>query len=339
MSNIWQCHDRSNEEVPCTLNGVSDPPYPLWQSGMEWLRDHANPKDLTQTILIMGGDTQAHEFTDGTPPLTQTIPALLGKVLGEILSIFKAENVFYAAGNNDGQHNIIFCSGSDPKVNTAWALPFIEHKIVTNDLNRVYTYNNAQYDSVTVFNQTGYHIKKIPSIFNNSNENEAFYAIILNTNLGTSNSFQNALFNQDLQWISEQQNGKVLVIGHHPNIVQAIIPQQYQSLVRGSFAGHVHYFQPTDSEKFTILPATTQLAQYSAVMTGDLDSNGDIIMDWDTSFNQYLGEIHTLARENCWGYNGEPGETKQYIQNIEKLRAKLIKKGKKGNKRHHSFSG
>ena len=77
-------------------------------------------------------------------------------------------------------------------------------------------------------------------------------------------------------------------------------------MIKGSYAGHVHYFQPTDSDKFTILPATTQYASYSAVLTGDLNANGDIVMSWDTNFNQYLGEKDTLPVEDCWGYNGKP---------------------------------
>ena len=47
-------------------------------------------------------------------------------------------------------------------------------------------------------------------------------------------------------------------------------------MIKGSYAGHVHYFQPTDSDKFTILPATTQYASYSAVLTGYLNTNGDL---------------------------------------------------------------
>ena len=98
MNNMFTCHNSDNKEVNCSLNGKSDPPYPLWLSGMNWLRDHANPKDLTQTIIIMGGDTQAHSYTTGTPPLIQIIPPLINKVQDEILSLFKSDNVFYAAG-------------------------------------------------------------------------------------------------------------------------------------------------------------------------------------------------------------------------------------------------
>ena len=66
---------------------------------------------------------------------------------------------------------------------------------------------------MTLFNSTGYYIKKIPEIFDKYNFNKVFYAIILNTNLGLNNDFQNTLFNQDLEWIKSQENGAVLVIG------------------------------------------------------------------------------------------------------------------------------
>ena len=72
MSNIWECHDNSNKVTNCTLNGDSDPPYPLWLSGMEWIKDHTDPADLAQTILIMGGDTQAHSYTSGKKPPNYT---------------------------------------------------------------------------------------------------------------------------------------------------------------------------------------------------------------------------------------------------------------------------
>ena len=211
---------------------------------------------------------------------------------------FLPNNMYYAAGNNDGQHNIIFCSGSDPAINYAWAKQLISTNIVTNALNRTYTYQNGKYNTVELFNKTGYYIKKIPPIFNKDTDNENFYSIILNTNLGGSNGLQNSVFNNDLEWILSQSNGHLIVIGHHPNIVSTIIPDKYKSIIRGSFSGHVHYFQPTNNNfYFAILPATTQYASYSAVMNGGLNSDGNIVLGWNHNFNMYFGVKGKLALE------------------------------------------
>ena len=206
------------------------------------------------------------------------------------------------------QHNSIFCKGSDPAINSAWANVLIKANIVTDKLKRVYTYESKNYTTIQLFNKTGYYIKKIPPIFDNSNLNENFYAIILNTNLGSSNSLQNSVFNDDLEWIHKQPNGHLIVIGHHPNIVSTIIPSKYKSIVRGSFSGHVHYFQPTNPDDFyfAILPATTQYAVYSAVINGEINDDGNIVLNFHNNFNEYFGKKGYLPSEKCWGYNGKP---------------------------------
>eukprot|EP01084_Bolivina_argentea_P139895 246042_1 len=308
VNNMWQCRDSKGNQVACTLEGHSDPPYPMFKSGIDFLKSHALPKNLSLDILIMPGDTQAHSYTSGVSSSeTQTIPPLMNKVLNEMLTVFNYKNIFYAAGNNDGQHDIIFASGSNPAINYAWAKPFFDNKIVNNNLNRLYKYQSKTYDSIHLFNVTGYYIKKIPSVFNNSTHNQNFYAIILNTNLGSNNGLQNNIFNQDLEWIKNQTNGHLIVIGHHPNIVQSIIPSKYKDIVKGSFAGHVHFFQPTDNNgfHFAICPAIIQESAYAGVLTGDLNNNGNIVLTWN-NFNQYLGQKNTLPQEDCWGYKGKP---------------------------------
>ena len=251
-------------------------------------------------MLIMGGDTQAHSYTSGiASPLTTTVPDLLSPVVKYMLKYFTATNILYAAGNNDGNHNEIFASGSDPAVNAAWANVLTSNRIVTNDLNRKYNISGKNYSQTQLFEQTGYYLKKMPAIFSSS-QNENFYAIILNTNLGTGNSRQNEVYNSDLKWISEQKNGHVVIIGHHPDVVQSLYPNEYESMVSGAFSGHVHYFQKSNSKYFAILPATTQYASYSAVMTGNLNSAGKIVLTND-NFNKYYGAKGKLPQEDCWG--------------------------------------
>ena len=237
---------------------------------------------------------------------TTTVPDLLSKVVDYMLDYFDSANIFYTAGNNDGQHDEIFCSGSDPKINAAWANVLIDNKIVNNDLGRKYNVGSDEYSQTELFGETGYYIKQIPSIFDSNEENENFYVIILNTNLGTSNSVQNQVFESDLSWIANNvTNGKCLVVGHHPNVVPAMIPSEYDDIVKGSFSGHVHYYQPTNSDGFAILPAVTQYSEYVGVITGNLGSDGDVTLTWD-NFNQYLGAKDKVPQDDCWGYNGEP---------------------------------
>eukprot|EP01084_Bolivina_argentea_P043138 79489_1 len=300
-NNMFECRDSSNKEVDCELNGGSDAPFPLYSTSIDFLKQHAAKSNM----LIMGGDTQAHSYTSGvSSPLTTTVPDLLSPVVKYMLKKFTAKNIFYAAGNNDGQHDEIFCSGSDPAVNKAWANVLISNNIVTNTLNRKYNISGKAYNQIGLFSETGYYIKQIPAIFSSKN-NENFYAIILNTNLGTGNSRQNQVFNDDLAWIKSQSNGHCLIIGHHPNVVQAIIPSQYKDIVKGSFSGHVHYFQPTNSAGFAILPAVTQYSSYVGVITGGLNSAGNVVLNWN-DFNQYLGAKHKVPQDDCWGYNGKP---------------------------------
>ena len=112
---------------------------------------------------------------------TTTVPDLLSKVVEYMLDYFDSANIFYAAGNYDGQHDEIFCSGSDPKKNAAWENVLIDNKIVNNDLGRKYTVGSEEYSQTQLFGETGHYVERIPSVFD-------FYVIILNTNLGASNS-------------------------------------------------------------------------------------------------------------------------------------------------------
>jgi hypothetical protein len=310
-NNMFECRNSDGSKVEeCTLTGNSDPPFPMYNTGMDFLAHHASANPVSdRNVLFFAGDTQAHAWTSGmSGSETTRTRQLLGKVIANMLTYFTADNIFYTAGNNDGQHDIIFCSGSDPNVNLGWSSRLMQTNVVTDVLGRKYSYNNHDYTTIELFNKTGYYVKRVPPVFNLTNPamNENLYVIIFNSNMGSSNGFQQSVFNSDLEWIAAQPNGRFILIGHHPNIVQSYIPSKYQSINRGSFCGHVHYFQPTNSKLFTILPAGTQGAAYSAVMTGDFNNDQHIELGWDTNFNQYLGEKHKLAQENCWGNKGKP---------------------------------
>ena len=63
--NMFECRDSSGKQVDCTLDGVSDPPFPLYSTSIDFLSQHAAQSGKSKTILIMGGDTQAHDYTTG----------------------------------------------------------------------------------------------------------------------------------------------------------------------------------------------------------------------------------------------------------------------------------
>jgi hypothetical protein len=132
----------------------------------------------------------------------------------------------------------------------AWARPLVAAGIVDNALNRSYagdTTSDAGLDQVGFFLHTGYYMKRFAAL-----PNAKLFVIVTNTNLGMSNTRQNLALASDLAWIKEQ-GGHVYLIGHHPQTIGCLnehglhdcgydrfIPEQFRSLVRGIFAGHIH---------------------------------------------------------------------------------------------------
>ena len=55
----------------------------------------------------------------------------------------------------------------------------------------------------------------------------------------------------DLEYIANERKGFVYILGHHPDIVPLLIPAKYSYIVKGKFAGHVHYARDTDVNLFT----------------------------------------------------------------------------------------
>ena len=97
-----------------------------------------------------------------------------------------------------------------------------------------------------------------------------------------------------------QKNCYCIVIGHHPGITSLIVPSKYDSIVKGTLSGHVHFFMPTDSTGFTILPAVTQYSLYAAVVMGNLTQDeGNVTLDWN-NLQVYKGGVNKVPQEQCW---------------------------------------
>eukprot|EP01084_Bolivina_argentea_P027527 51169_1 len=304
IDNMFECRNSQNITVKCALNGRTDAPFPLYESGLQFVSQLQYFSNYSNNnILIFCGDTQAHDFEIGvSSPLTDTMPKLLTKVINEMLKYFDSENIFYTPGNNDGQHNEIFCAGSDNKVNQEWANILIENNIVTNDLNRLYMINNITYNQIELFQQTGYYMKEI-NFKNIVNTN--YYAIIVNTNFGLNNFRQKDLLMNDLEWIKHVKNGYCLLIGHHSTIVRFIEPV-HQGIIKGIFSGHTNIYEPSNDNYFVVLPSITQSAPYVGVVTGALDTtDGYVKLTWH-DFKEYLGPIGKIAKDYFWGYDGKP---------------------------------
>jgi hypothetical protein len=129
--------------------------------------------------------------------------------------------------------------------------------IVNNDLQL----NYGGQTQVDFFRGTGYYMKELASI-----DGRRMFAVVVNTNLGVDNDVQNSALDQDLAWVQQLgNNSTVLFVGHHPNSVKTMIPWNYQSVVGGSFAGHVHEYGSTSTQGFTQVPCLTQTATVSHV--------------------------------------------------------------------------
>lgn len=107
-----------------------------------------------------------------------------------------------------------------------------------------------------MFRRTGFYCKALHTI------SPSAYAIVLNTNLGGSNELQNQTLIASLKWISKKHAGAgiVYLLGHHPSAMKSgvnLASGAYRSMVKGAFAGHVHYAASTTSELFTQVLAIT----------------------------------------------------------------------------------
>merc|ERR1712196_460032 len=102
-----------------------------------------------------------------------------------------------------------------------------------------------------LFETTGFYCKGVPRV------SDAAYAIVLNTNLGSSNAVQQAALEATLAWIMDRHgaSGIVYVLGHHPSIMNVgvqIVPETYRSMVKGVLAGHLHRATTTNDALYTM---------------------------------------------------------------------------------------
>jgi len=200
---------------------------------------------------------------------------------------FGAANIVWTPGNNDGPHSAIFLKQDNASL--AWADALLSRGIVTDELDIRYDGNLTQ---TAMFRRTGFYCKALPSI------SPLAYAIVMNTNLGGSNKLQNQTLNATLKWIFEKHDnaGIVYLLGHHPSVMKSgvnLVSGVYRSMVKGVFAGHVHYARSTSSDLFTQVPAITLAA---------LD-----VAYWVASVSEDAPEVR-LRRDGLYHYKGAYGE-------------------------------
>jgi hypothetical protein len=143
VDNMMQCRNITGDQCPCDLNGSNDPPISLIQSHLDAFMSAAPTSNNTLFFFI--GDTQAHDLT-GNWNDSVVIDILMGDVMTMLSSYFPAENMFYAAGNNDGPHDTIFVSGGTDADSIVWANQVVNAGIVNNDLGLIYEGNLTQID-------------------------------------------------------------------------------------------------------------------------------------------------------------------------------------------------
>eukprot|EP01084_Bolivina_argentea_P100325 180159_1 len=309
VDNMFECRDDDGNtldpKTQCPLTGYSDPPINLFTSALHAWNMYARRPE--ESVLLFIGDMQAHSFLNDK----NAIRSLMYNVMNNLLYYFEPDGIYIAPGNNDGPHNAIFTQNGDKELTDAWADVLIQTGIVNNIQmpHRKYLIYEELYDTVTLFSETGYYMKPLSRIHFN------YFVIVLNTNLGSLNPTQQMAFVSDLEFV-DKVNGKVVILGHHPSVMENMMPPKYvdSDIILGIFSGHIHYFAPTNKQGFTILPAMTQYAPYSAFAMSDIQ---DILMvddedDVDVGETKkriqlthdnvlmYIANDHQLVDSHCW---------------------------------------
>jgi hypothetical protein len=114
------------------------------------------------------------------------------------------------------------------------------------------------------FRHTGYYLKQLDASNALGLRDAEVYVIVLNTNLGAANDPQTRAFEKDLAWVAARR-GSVYILGHHPGVMSnpSLVPTQYQHLVLGTFAGHVHWAGNTTDLGFTQISSISQAGETS----------------------------------------------------------------------------
>merc|ERR1712154_280912 len=216
---------------------------------------------------------QAHSFLDDV----EAIESLMYSLIDTMGVYFEVDGIYIAPGNNDGPHNSVFTWNGDIDLTAAWSDTLISTGIVNNIQMPHHQYHiyDEMYDTVSLFSRTGYYMKPLNKIEKN------YFVIVVNTNLGSLNPTQQIALETDLEFV-KSVGGKVVICGHHPSVLENMIPAMYldsnvesalreaDDIILGLFSGHIHYFSPTNRRGFTTLPAMTQYAPYSAFAMADI---------------------------------------------------------------------
>ena len=304
-SNMFSCRDLAGHPVPnCTLNGGQDPPISFEMSA------HASAPATNASVHLFVGDTQAHDFEPDSGGWTQpaAVASLLGRILDAEVAAFGASGVVWTAGNNDGPHNTIF--HAQDASTKAWADALLARHIVTDDLGIVYDggvapllhASNQSLNQTALFSLTGFYCKALPAI------GTAAFAIVLNTNLGGSvdnTTVQGRALDATLAWIHQQHGADAIVylLGHHPTVMSAgnaLVAAPYRQLIRGVFAGHVHYATATTSALFTQVGALTQEALDTAFFVATVSAAAPEIRLKRAGLHRYAGKAGEPAAASKW---------------------------------------
>jgi hypothetical protein len=181
----------------------------------------------------------------------------MNRVLAAEVARFGKSRVVWTAGNNDGPHDSAFMKQDVCTV--AWAGSMLQAGIVTDafssDLNVTYSGGRS---TTALFRDTGFYAKPLPQL------GPATYAIVLNTNLGGSNSEMKVAVAVTLGAIASRHGNAsaVYVLGHHPSVMGSgtkcgYIPSQFRTLIKGVFGGHTHSAHDTTDDLYTQVPAIT----------------------------------------------------------------------------------
>lgn len=311
IDNMFECRDNNGNELDpnreCTLTGFSDPPITLFTSALHAWNMYARRPE--ESVLFFIGDAQAHNYLNDP----QAIESLMYSLIDTMLYYFEPDGIYLAAGNNDGPHNSIFTSNGNIDLTNSWCDTLINTGIVNNIQmpHRKYLIYGEYYNTVSLFEKTGYYMKPLSKIKPN------YFVIVLNTNLGSLNPTQQMALEHDLEFVANLDNGKVAILGHHPSVLENMIPSKYldsvdqtqeNDIILGLFSGHIHYFSPTNKRGFTTLPAMTQYAPYSAFAMGDIQDftmNDGItrkkkIKLTNEHLLMYVADDHQLVDSHCW---------------------------------------
>jgi hypothetical protein len=168
------------------------------------------------------------------------------------------------------------------------------------------------------FLETGYYLKPFAAlsgdINNGSTSSQRLFVMCTNTCLGKSNPRQMRAMENDLQWINTTTNGGLLggvfVLGHYPQIsgcfirpptyecgIDTFIPPRFHHLIRGTFAGHVHFHTATNRTNLFTQVGSLDPAGSNSFMVTEISASTGYRVVVDPTRDAYT-----------FSFKGKPGE-------------------------------